>query len=193
MSEPTAAYCYVDTAFGGVDHRNNVRRIDQVRLNGQADCYASYQRATDTLLTWVRTHTNDKGKRTVAGFDGKTWTPFLPLDFDHEADPAVALGWLRRVLLKLDAWGVNLRAVRVYFSGGKGFHAEIPGTLFGGFEPGTDLHRRLKRAAELLMGDIPFDGSIYDKLRLWRLPNSAHGSTGLYKVPLTAHEALTLD
>ena len=193
MSAGTAAYCYVDTAFGGPDRRNNVRSIDQVRLNGQADCYASYQRATDALVTWVNAHTNGSGNPTVASFDGPTWAPFLPLDFDHQEDPAVALGWLRRVLLKLEAWDVNLRAARVYFSGGKGFHAELPHTLFGGFAPSADLHRRLKAAARLLLGDIPFDGSIYDKLRLWRLENSRHGKTGLYKVRLTAPEALTLD
>ena len=185
-------FCYVDTAFGGVDHRNDVRHVDQVRLNGQADCYASYQRATDDLVAWVKAHTNKLGRPTVAGFDGPTWTPSLPLDFDAKADPAVALGWLRRVLCTLDGWGVDLRAVRVYFSGGKGFHAELPHTLFGGFEPSADLHRRLKRAAELLLRDIPFDRSIYDKLRLWRLEGSRHGGTGLYKVRLTAGEVMTL-
>jgi hypothetical protein len=187
-----SSYVYVDTAFGGADHRNNVRRVDQVRLNGQPDCYASYQRAAEDLLAWVRTHTNKNGKPTVARFDGATWAPYLPLDFDWKADPAVALGWLRDVIRKLEGWSADLGAVRLYFSGGKGFHAEVPHTLFGGFEPSADLHARLKRAARLIMGDIPFDGSIYDKLRLWRLEGSRHGGSGLYKVRLTAGEVMTL-
>ena len=78
----SSEFCYVDTASGGVDRRNNIRRIEQVRVNGPADCYASYQRATDDLVAWVKTHTNKQGKPTVAGFDGPTWTPSLPLDFD---------------------------------------------------------------------------------------------------------------
>ena len=37
------------------------------------------------------------------------------------------------------ASGVAIDApIRLYFSGGKGFHAEIPHTLFGGFEPAAD-------------------------------------------------------
>ena len=29
---------YVDTAFGGVNKRNNVRKLSAVRLNGLSDC-----------------------------------------------------------------------------------------------------------------------------------------------------------
>ena len=85
-----------------------------------------------------------------------------------------------------------LKAVRFYFSGSKGFSIELPATLFGGFEPSAELPRRLKRAAALLLDGIEYDGSIYSLLRLWRVPNSRHGKSGLYKVPLTAGEILTL-
>jgi len=45
-------FVYVDTAFGGVNKRNYVKRLDEVRLNGLSDCYVSHNRARVELLTW---------------------------------------------------------------------------------------------------------------------------------------------
>src|SRR5207249_2393645 len=117
-------YVYVDTATGDVSYRNRVKLFHKVDGFATMEAYASYQRATRALVEWHESHRNRKGNPTVEGFDGPTWTPYLPLDFDHESDPAVALTWLRRVVEKLRSWDVDLRAVRFYFSGHKGFHAE---------------------------------------------------------------------
>lgn len=185
-------YSYVDVAIGGVNKRNTVRQLANVHTDGLADCFVSHNRATVALLTWRNEHTNKDGRPTVAGFDGETWADNAHLDFDHPTDASIALGWARQVLDRLEAWGVDLGAVRVYFSGSKGVHVEIPHTLFGGFAPSKDLHRRLQRLAKRILGDIPFDTSVYDKLRLWRRENSRHGKTGLYKVRLTIAEARTL-
>src|SRR5205814_969481 len=92
----------------------------------------------------------------------------------------------------LEAHGVELRAIRVYFSGHKGFGVEIPHTLFGGFMPALDFHRRLGRAAGRIMGKTPYDRSVYDRLRLWRRENSRHSKSRLYKIRLTITEARTL-
>jgi hypothetical protein len=192
-SDPAAEYVYVDTAFGGVNKRNHVVTLDRVRPNGQTDCYASYQRATGDLVEHVRTHRNDKGQPTVAGFGGATWTDRLPLDYDHEKDPSRALAWVRHTIAQFRQRGIDPNQARWYFSGGKGFHAELPAAWFGGFVPSKDLHAHLKRAARAILGDIPFDHSIYDKLRLWRLPNTRHGKSGLYKIQLAPDELLTLD
>jgi hypothetical protein len=187
-----AEYVFVDTAVGGVNHRNHVQRVDEFRINGTPDCYASYQRATDDLVTWVATHRNKNGNPTVAGFDKPTWAPFWPGDLDNEADPGVALGWARRIIQRLDQWGVPRGAARFYFSGAKGFSVEIPSSLFGGFEPSVHLPRFFKQAAGLILREIPYDSAVYDRLRLWRIPNSQHGKTGLFKVQLSADEVLTL-
>ena len=188
-----AAFEYVETAFGGVDRRNGIRKLADVRLNGVADCYASHNRGTDALATWVATHENEKGNPTVAGFDGETWAPDLHLDFDAEGNPGKALDWLRGVLDRLESWGVDLSAVRIYFSGYKGFHLELPHSLFGGFAPSKEFPKRLRRAAKHILGTIPFDTSVYDTLRLWRIENSKNAKSGLYKIRLTVAEARTLD
>ena len=79
MTATLADYIYVDSAVGGVNHRNHVRRVDEIGVNGLPDCFASYGRATQSLVVWVQTHRNKNGNPTVAGFDGEIWTPYLPL------------------------------------------------------------------------------------------------------------------
>ena len=184
-------YIYVDTAFGGVDRRNKVRKFGEVRLNGVSDCYVSHNRGTEDLLKWVQTHENENGNPTVKGFDGPTWADNLHLDIDAEGNLELALQRLHAVLDRLEAWGVDLGSIRIYFSGAKGFHIEIPHTLFGGFIPSKEFPKRLRRAAKRIFGDIPFDTSVYDALRLWRIENSRNAKSRLFKIRLTVGEART--
>ena len=194
MPEP-AGFVYVETALGALNRRNRVRHIrDVVALsNTGAERYISHARGDDALVEWPRTHVNSSGNGTVEGFAGKVWDASLRFDFDNRDNPAVALEWVRDFMARLALADVPLEALRVYFSGAKGFHVEIPHTLFGGFEPDENLHVWEKAAAVELMGSTPFDHAVYDKLRLWRLTNSFNSHGGHYKVRLSTQEALSLD
>jgi hypothetical protein len=91
---------------------------------------------------------------------------------------------------------VDRRAIRYYFSGQKGVSLELPATLIGGLEPSPDLPERAKRFVRALAAGGAFatlDYVIYEKMRLWRVPNTRHGESGLYKIPLTWTELATLD
>jgi hypothetical protein len=169
-----------------------VREVDGFVPVGRTDAYATYQRATVGLDYYVQLHRNKEGKPSVEQYPGRLWTPLFPIDIDND-DLRVSLEVARQIARRLDGLGVPLKAVRFYFSGSKGFSIELPATLFGGFEPSSDLPRRLKRAAALLLPAIAYDASIYSLLRLWRAPNSRHSKTRLYKVQLTASELLGLD
>lgn len=184
-----AEFVYVDTALGALNRRNHVRRLTDLDLKeGGAERYISHRRATEALLDWTRTHTNANGQPTIEGFPGEVWDPSLPFDFDDRHDPAHALEWMRQFLDRLEREDVPLDALRVYFSGAKGFHVEIPHTLFGGFEPSDQLHVWERTAALELMNGIPFDSAVYDKLRLWRLPNTLNAKGQRYKVQLSLLE-----
>jgi hypothetical protein len=87
-----------------------------------------------------------------------------------------------------------------FYSGSKGLHLLIPTSVFN-LEPRSDLNQVYRR----LMVDIAktlwgkdnilkhtLDLKIYDIRRLFRLPNSRHGKTGLFKVPLTIDEVRNL-
>ena len=182
-------FVYVDTALGALNRRNHVRRLGDLDLKeGGAERYISHRRATEALLEWTRTHTNAHGQPTIEGFPGEVWDPSLPFDFDDRHDPAHALEWMRQFLGRLEREDVPLDALRIYFSGAKGFHVEIPHTLFGGFEPSDQLHVWERAAALELMNGIPFDSAVYDKLRLWRLPNTLNAKGQRYKVQLSLDE-----
>lgn len=97
------------------------------------------------------------------------------------------------VLLKL---GIKKEDIRIFWSGAKGFHVEVPLEVFGG-EPHRDLNkiwRTLTEYIEEYLGEklSCLDWRIYDRRRLWRLPNSVNSKTGLYKIPLSVDEVLTL-
>jgi hypothetical protein len=192
-SAASAIYVYVDTALGGLNRRNHVRPLREVDFKDTgAERYISHRRGSIALVDWTRTHTNASGNPTIEGFDGDVWDASLPFDFDARGNPAQALEWVRQFFSRLEQQEVPLDAVRVCFSGAKGFHVEIPHTLFGGFEPNAELHVWERRAALELMHGIPFDTAVYDKLRLWRLTNTLNAKGQYYKVQLSVSEVCGL-
>jgi hypothetical protein len=74
--------------------------------------------------------------------------------------------------------------IRAYFSGGKGFHVECEALALN-ISSADDINGisrfiagDLNRELSLTTADLV----IYDSRRMWRLPNSRHQSTGLFKV-----------
>ncbi|PYR33175.1 MAG: hypothetical protein DMF90_21760, partial [Acidobacteria bacterium] len=188
-------FAFVDTAIGGAYNRNHVKRIDKFNPPpGTQDCYTTCLRFTDELLSYTQSN-RKTGKPSVSGYPGPALALFLPFDLDCGEDPTRALIDARRVVQHWMAqYDVPAKAIRVFFSGCKGFSVELPATLFGGFEPSVDVAERLKRLAACLgEGAETLDTTIYEKLRLWRWPNTINSKTRLYKVPLTVEELLALD
>lgn len=111
----------------------------------------------------------------------------LTFDFDH-SDLAFALVDAQTFDRGLAALQV---ARQVYFSGNKGFHVLVPSCQFG-FSPTAD-EGILKRMATLLASRFQsFDPSIYNKTRIFRLPNSLNAKSGLYKIPLHDIQSLSV-
>lgn len=84
-------------------------------------------------------------------------------------------------------YGIPTDYIKFYFTGKKGFHLIIPSTVFN-IRPDKDLNVYYKIIAKELSENTInpiIDLKIYDKKRLFRLPNSINGKTGLYKVPIT--------
>ena len=87
-------------------------------------------------------------------------------------------------------------AIRIYFSGKKGFHIECEALALG-IGPLADLADTFRFIANQLkeeLGVQTIDFQCYDPRRMWRIPNTKHQGTGLYKVEITRRElGLTLD
>lgn len=136
-----------------------------------------------------------------AGFAGAVWSPELHFDLDAADDLAAALTAGRRLA------GVLLQRypklgeddLRAFYSGGRSVHLGLPLTHLP--DPSPTFHavagllaRRLARlaGADSVPG-VAFDAGNYDRVRLWRLVNSRHAGTGLYKVRLSYDELMHLD
>jgi hypothetical protein len=130
--------------------------------------------------------TYDNKDQSVANLYGPL---YLDLDFNinNDADYQKIKRDLMQVVTALNAfYFIPYEMIRIYFSGHKGFHIMIDPEIFG-IEPNKNLNEHYKAIAVDLKKLTLFktvDTGIYDRVRLFRFPNSIHGDTGLYKVPV---------
>ena len=132
----------------------------------------------------------------TAGFSGALSAEYIPFDIDADSgDLDGALSEARRLaVLLLDKYSVSESALQIWFSGRRGFHLLLPAMgLY--LAPGERFHEQVKRLALRLAeeAEVTIDASIYDRVHILRAPNSKHGKTGLFKIPLSADELLKLD
>lgn len=138
-----------------------------------------------------RTHLEQRG--TPKGYAGPCRSTYLWFDVDRD-DLAVALADARRlagfVLYWYSAFGED--DPLYFFSGRRGFHVGVPLTHNPPASAGFNaVCRRLAEALAAEVG-VKIDTSIYDKVRLFRAPNSAHPKTGLHKRRLSYDELMHL-
>lgn len=133
--------------------------------------------------------------------DDNDWTKVryqgpLYFDFDADGDIALAAEKFKEFLAKLDVeLDFDLTQARLFASGGKGFHIEIPEACFMPKVPanGTPWLPYIYRAvAESLYLDT-LDLNVYTgkRGRMWRTTNVKRDN-GNYKVPLALTDALSM-
>ena len=110
-------------------------------------------------------------------------------DFEHvRKDAIVVLNMIEVIFL------IKKELVKIYFSGNKGIHIIVPAEILG-VTPSAELNQIYKYIANLAKGFTPnktVDTKIYDNKRLFRIPNTKHEKSGLYKIPITLNELQTL-
>lgn len=116
------------------------------------------------------------------------------IDFDS-ADIGTTTGKVREFLTFLrDRKGLDLDQVRIYASGKKGFHVEIPlACLMLQPKPLQRLPAVFKELAFSLYHDT-IDLAVYTakKGRMWRVPNFQRPDGGTYKVQITLDELMAM-
>jgi len=198
MEEKANRFVYVDFASSSSrlrKFRNNIVHIEKIkemleRCN-YSDCFTTYFRFDREIFDHIKRNNNS-----VSGYDGEAFSDFLPFDIDHH-DLKRAQETTKKLAERLMEWGVSRKAFVVFFSGSKGFHLLLSRRAFADIKPSKNLHvifaamrSMIAKEAELDMETV--DLSISDKLRLFRLPNSIHSSTGLWKIELTMKELFNL-
>lgn len=94
-------------------------------------------------------------------------------------------------------YSIPQEVVDLYFSGNKGIHLIVKKEYLD-IQPHFSLNQVFRSIAEEIYNILPFktmDMKVYDRRRLWRMPNSKHNKSDLYKIPITVEEfkSLTLE
>jgi hypothetical protein len=102
-----------------------------------------------------------------------------PKDYEYIRDVAV-----RTVYILHTIFSIPLSKIQTYFSGHKGFHILIDHRIFGlcPLQRLNDIYKAWAIHLSMEYGITNLDVKIYDRRRLFRLPNTINSKTGLYKV-----------
>lgn len=119
----------------------------------------------------------------------------LYLDFDNiqdfsqaQADAITTLSYLKV------CYHISEDNVLIYFSGNKGIHIIVPTGILG-VEPTpllNGIYKYIANSIKSFTKHKTIDTQIYDNKRLFRIPNTIHEKSGLYKIPITATELRSL-
>lgn len=131
---------------------------------------------------------------TAEDFDKLRYKGPMYFDFDSASLDEV-IPQFQKLLVDLKGKGVNLDSLRLFCSGGKGFHIEMPPMILMGKMPPQGIlglpHIYREVAHELFVETLDLRVYTAKKGRQWRCPN-VERSSGTYKVQITAAEALDI-
>jgi hypothetical protein len=154
-----------------------------------------FEDTSENITTWRNKYSNTDVYSTVARYESlpiresKQITP-LYFDFDSKENLEIALSELNIVISIFRKFGCAENSIVPYFSGNAGFHLLIPFKALG-IESDYILDQVFKVIAEDLQINKQLntiDMSVYEKARLWRLPNSINSKSYLHKIPLYLEE-----
>jgi hypothetical protein len=172
---------YIEVAYR--DREGHFHRNVCIRLEKLDEWRNAYADAQDLYSSYYRFYTEDPEVGPV--FSG------LGMDFDCAEKPERARKEAIAIISYLkDHYEIPVEGISIAFSGDKGFHIFVNRRVFQA-DPDVDLPLIWRKMAEDLiktLGLKTVDLVVYERRRLWRLLNSKHGSSGLYKIPLTFEE-----
>lgn len=129
---------------------------------------------------------------TIFQYAGKEWDEKLArlgslyFDLDHKEDINISYEDANKIYRYVRQF-VPGEVITVYFSGAKGFHIEVEAIALG-----VSVSENLPEVYKFIAHDLEkkldlktMDYKVYDYRRIWRLPNTKHQATGLYKVNCT--------
>ena len=177
--------------------RNKFIPIEELRAI--ASYFRDYDVYTSIFLYPEELLSQANEKFSVADYEGYVLSHYLFFDIDNKDVRTSQIVAQKLLSFLYEYWQVCKEGVSIAFSGKKGFHIGVQSSLFGEILPATDLNltfdklRRELAACSGLENENSIDYSIGDRSRLWRLLNTIHGSSGLYKVQLSASEIFSMN
>jgi len=164
---------------------------EMIKVSELQEWQAKHQSSTQGLFSTIYQYPTDDPY-----VDGVI-SPFY-MDFDCEENPDKARKEATSVVNKLlQDYGISEESIRIAFSGMKGISITVNHNVFNAASSAY-LPLIWKGIVQELIMELNLktaDTSVYERRRLWRLLNSRHQKSGLYKIPLTLAELqnLTID
>lgn len=110
-------------------------------------------------------------------------------NFDNAREDAIyAISYLKIV------FGIEPNDLKIYFSGNKGVHVIVPKEILQ-ISPNKKLnyiYKAIAKKIQLFIKNNTLDMQVYDNKRMFRIPNSMHETSKLYKILLSYNELRTL-
>lgn len=182
---------YVEIVRDGIFNRGNIVELPEGTSNFDLDYFEKGEVIDGYHSVFMHTQElfeHAKTNKSVRGYNGSCFCDYLFWDMDSESIEQAKQDTIALVGSLSEYTGSN--NIRIYFSGGKGFHLFLRTHILHAFVNRREYNVFIKNVcSNLACGLKSFDNKIYDKTRIVRTPNSRHGKTGLYKVELT-YEAL---
>jgi len=182
-------YRYRQVAIGGVKNRGNLILSDKVELSlpkNAVDCFTTWVDYDESAIKYY------KENNRIGGYKGVVCPKIFPIDIDCGGDLELSLMVCKEITgMLVHVLDVDRSSFKIFYSGSKGYHIEIPGTLFEITPaPQKEICRRFKSIALKLHGSV--DDKIYKPNMLWRCANTINSKSGLYKVQLHYNELHSL-
>jgi len=129
---------------------------------------------------------------TTENYDGDHFADYLIFDFDgkpEQFDEVRKETW-RFCQTLLMNYEVDYEAIYVAFSGNKGFHVAVPfNVVTEEIKFRKDFYQLYRRYVEELTKGFKFiDLGIYNPVRIFRITNTKHNETNLFKIPIDINE-----
>lgn len=126
---------------------------------------------------------------TTARYAGACWSPILRFDIDRAGDWAAAVRDAEKLVRYLvETFKLRAENVQIWLSGMKGFHIGVPIAIFGEAAVASERFAAECKAVAMEIArraNVEIDESVYDKVKLFRCPNTRHGESKLYKIPVS--------
>ncbi len=136
-----------------------------------------------------------RSTRTTKGYGGRCGASWLWFDIDADGDLEHATAQMRRLCAGIvERYAIDDDSLLIFFSGAKGFHVGLPMSLSDSPWPSVEFHKVARRFACAIAErlQVTIDTGVYDRVRIFRAPNSLHPKTELHKRRLTYDELMGL-
>jgi len=151
-----------------------------IAKNQNRDCYINTLLFDTPFVNYV------KNTNSVSGYRGSAFMPSFPIDID-DSDISQSQQVAKLLINFLENNFVPIEFLKIYFSGNKGFHILIPNSMIGSV-PSESISKQMQNFAKELLENFEYDSTIYNHVRLFRVKNTRHQKSGLYKIPITLKE-----